>query len=355
LSLTKKYQHLEKNMSWESQLKGNPLSWLLESGNPGVRYLALRDLADLPADDAELQAARKAAHREGPIAAILDEMDPSGYWVITGAGYNPKYRSTAWSILLLAQLGARLEDDSRLAQACSYLLEHGLAPGGQFTTTRTGAPSGTIDCLQGNLCWSLLELGCEDPRLETAFEWMARSVTGEGLAPAEETQAERRYYAYKYGPVFACGVNAKQPCAWGAVKVMLALARLPKERRTPLIESAIQQGIDFLFSTDPAGAKYPTRLGDPPSRNWWKFGFPVFYITDLLQLVEALVALGYGHDPRLAQAIQIIRDKQDEQGRWALEYDYKGKTWVDFGAKKQPNPWVTLRALRVLKALSTNL
>jgi hypothetical protein len=33
-----------------------------------------------------------------------------------------------------------------------------------------------------------------------------------------------------------------------------------------------------------------------------------------------------------------------------LEYDYTGKTWVDFGLKKQPNPWVTLRALRVLKA-----
>jgi hypothetical protein len=33
-----------------------------------------------------------------------------------------------------------------------------------------------------------------------------------------------------------------------------------------------------------------------------------------------------------------------------LEYDYTGKTWVDFGPKKQPNPWVTIRALRVLKA-----
>jgi hypothetical protein len=32
-----------------------------------------------------------------------------------------------------------------------------------------------------------------------------------------------------------------------------------------------------------------------------------------------------------------------------LEYDYRGKTWVDFGAKKQPNPWVTLRALTTLK------
>ncbi|MGE5139275.1 MAG: hypothetical protein ACM3JD_07435, partial [Rudaea sp.] len=54
-------------------------------------------------------------------------------------------------------------------------------------------------------------------------------------------------------------------------------------------------------------------------------------------------------DPRLAQALGVIRDKQDEQGRWLLEYDYRGKIWTDFGPKKQPNKWVTLRALRVLK------
>jgi hypothetical protein len=53
----------------------------------------------------------------------------------------------------------------------------------------------------------------------------------------------------------------------------------------------------------------------------------------------------------LAQALNIIRQKQDAQGRWLLEYDYAGKTWCEFGAKREPNKWVTLRALRVLKAV----
>ncbi len=73
-------------------------------------------------------------------------------------------------------------------------------------------------------------------------------------------------------------------------------------------------------------------------------------MTDLLQNVEALVGLGYGKDPKLALALDLIREKQDAEGRWLLEYDYTGKTWVDFGAKKKPNKWVTHRALRVLKA-----
>ena len=334
-------------MSWQDQLKGDSLSWLLESSSPEVRYLALRDLLDRPGADSDLRAARKAAHQKGPIATILSNMDKEGYWVEPGPGYNPKYRSTVWSVILLAQLGASVEGDKRLEKACAYLLDHALADGGQFTAS--GAPSGTADCLQGNLLWALQELGYDDPRLDKAFDWMARTVTGEGIAPVGDRKAAVRYYAGKCGPTFACGSNNKLPCAWGGVKVMLALGRLPKGKHTPVIKRAIQHGVDFLFSVDPAEAAYPTGFASKPSGNWWKFGFPVFYATDLLQIVEALAALGYGNDPRLARAITLVREKQDANGRWALEYDYTGKTWVDFGAKKQPNKWVTLRALRVLK------
>ncbi|MCX6008181.1 MAG: nitrogen fixation protein NifH, partial [Chloroflexi bacterium] len=120
----------------------------------------------------------------------------------------------------------------------------------------------------------------------------------------------------------------------------------------PLINKAINKGVDFLFSVDPAEADYPCGYSNKPSGNWWKFGFPVFYVTDLLQNVEALAGLDYGSDPRLAKALNIIREKQDEQGRWLLDYDYTGKTWMDFGAKRKPNKWVTLRALRALKGLA---
>jgi hypothetical protein len=340
-------------MNWQDRLKADTLPWLLEPDDPGVRYLAMRDLLDSNPEDAEFQAAREAAHKDGPIAGILAEMEEDGFWARPGPGYNPKYRSSVWSLILLAQLGASPEVDARIERACAYLFEHGLAAGGQFTAS--GAPSGTADCLQGNMCWAFLELGYEDPGLEKAFEWMARTVTGDGLAPNTEPKAPLRFYASQCGPTFACGSNNKLPCAWGGVKVMLAFSQLPAEKRTPLIERAIQHGVDFLFSVDPAEADYPTGWTDKPSRNWWKFGFPVFYITDLLQNVETLVALGYGGDPRLANAIEIIRDKKDDQGRWSLEYHYTGKTWLDFGEVRKPNKWVTLRALRVLKAHSESL
>ncbi len=334
-------------MRWDDVLKGDPLPWLLEEDESAVRYLALRDLLDRPADDSELRRAHEEARQRGPIAEILANMQEDGYWVGPGPGYNPKYRSTVWSLIMLAQVGASAQLDPRIWHACDYLLGHALTPGGQFTGS--GAPSGTADCLQGNLCAALLDLGCDDPRLDVALDWMARTVTGEGIAPATDRHASRRYYAAKCGPVFLCGANNKLACAWGAVKVMLAFGKLPAERRTPQIKAAIDVGIDFLFSADPAGAEYPCGWASKPSSSWWKFGFPVFYVTDVLQIGEALVALGYGRDARLANLVAMIRAKQDDAGRWPLEYDYTGKTWVDWGKKKQPSKWVTLRALRVLK------
>ncbi|NIV38467.1 MAG: nitrogen fixation protein NifH, partial [Anaerolineae bacterium] len=190
-------------MAWRDQLRGDSVAWLLEPEPAGVRYLALRDLFDLPADDPELSRAREDAHERGPIATILSEMEEEGYWVEPGPGYRPKYRSTVWAVIMLAQLGASADLDDRVAQACTYVLNHALTEAGHFTTS--GAPSGTADCLQGNLCWALTELGCKDPRLESAFEWMARSVTGEGVAPPSEREAPVRYYAGQCGPLFACG------------------------------------------------------------------------------------------------------------------------------------------------------
>lgn len=333
---------------WKEIVAEDVKDWLLYNENPDIRYTALRELVGLAADDPNLLEARKKAHEQGKIPEILSHMHPDGYWVEPGPGYGGKYRSTVWSLITLAQLGASAKDDHRIGKACKYFLDAALTEHGQITAG--GTPSTTADCLQGNMLAAMLDLGYQDSRIEKAFDYMARSVTGEGIAPMSEKNAPLRYYSGKIGPDFRCGANNKLSCAWGGVKVMLAFSKLPIDIRTPLIERAIQRGVKFFLSIEPSTAAYPCGYTEKPSGNWWKFGFPVFYVTDLLQLAEALVSLGFGNDLRMEKTIQLIEDKVDEQGRWALEYDYAGKTWCDFGKKKEPNPWVTLRVLKVLKA-----
>jgi hypothetical protein len=243
-------------------------------------------------------------------------------------------------------LGGSIHADKRIATACDYLVNHAWVEGGKFS--HSTAPSGTIDCLQGNLCWALTELGYESESLQAAYAWMARSVTGDGVASAKELKEPVRYYAYKCGPTFACGPNDKLPCAWGAVKVMMAFGVLPKKQRTPVIQKAIAAGVQFLFRVDPVSAQYPMAPGKKPNSSWWKFGFPVFYITDVLQTIEALSQLGYGDDPRLRNAKEYVRGKRNADGKWVLENSYEKKTWVDYGKKRVPNKWITIRAMRVL-------
>jgi len=138
---------LAKQSNWKKVLKADPTDWLLEPDDPWVRYLDI-----VEADASELASAKKVAHTSSPIAEVLSKIDNDGFWVKAGAGYFPMYTGTVWSVILLVQLGATIDMDKRIATACDYILDHSLTKYGQFTAS--GTPAGTLDCLQGNLCYS---------------------------------------------------------------------------------------------------------------------------------------------------------------------------------------------------------
>lgn len=323
---------------WKAQLKADPLPWLLEPDevNPGVRYFALRDLLDRPAGDPEVVAAQAAVMRTGPVPATLDAQDLEGFWVKPGPGYGPKYRGTLWSVIFLAQLGADGRD-ARIRRAVDYVFAHAQTEAGAFSCN--GKPSAAIHCLWGNVARAMLDLGYwGDARLSRAIESLAQSITGEG---------------YKYlrggvqGPGFLCSANYGLPCGWGAVRALWAFNRVPAADRTPAARAAIDATIDFLLRYDVARADYPYK--DRISSSWFKFGYPLGYVTDVLLNLEALTEAGCGADPRLRDAIDLVLSMQDESGRWKMAYSYHGKMWMNVEKKGQPSKWVTLRALRVLK------
>lgn len=325
------------------------INWLLENDDPDVRFLTLKNIVQ--ADAKLLKMAKKEALEKGRIPFILNKMHADGYWIKPGGGYGPKYKAGVWSLILLAQLGAKIEDDPRIAKAVNYYLDNACTQYGQIAYN--GSPGGTIDCLQGNMCAALIELGCEDPRLFKAFEWMARTVTGEGIAQITDKKNPERYYSYKCGPLFACGANGKKPCAWGATKVLWAFSKLDKQKRTPLMDEAVFAGVEFLLNGNPAKAEYPTDHGQAPNRSWAKFGFPIFYVTDILQIAEVLTDLGFGNDARLADALRLIESKRQANGKWLMEYDYTGKTWRSYGKKGEPSKWVTYRCVNLFNKLAS--
>jgi hypothetical protein len=319
----------------------DPIDWLLEEDqdNPSIRYLALRDLLGLRESDPQVRRARSAIMSQGPVPVILAAQEPDGYWVKPGSGYSPKYRSTVWSLLILAELAAD-PDDGRVRQGCEYLLDHSRAHNGAFSVYQNPVPSGAYHCLNGNMIFALQRLGFGgDPRVEEARDWLARSIVGE--------QPITYYASAVAAPGFACGVNGGLPCAWGANKATRALLDVPAEARSPLVERALAAAADFLLSRDPTVADYP--YSERVSSTWFKLGFPLSYWSDVLETVSNLVRLGYSNDPRLEAALAWILDKRSDDGRWMLENDVNGKMWVDIGTRRKPSKWVTLRALKALK------
>ncbi len=69
---------------------------------------------------------------------------------------------------------------------------------------------------------------------------------------------------------------------------------------------------------------------------------------NIIRALNYLQAVNAPRDPRLAEAIEILRSTQRKDGRWSLQHSYKGKTYFELERLGAPSRWNTLRALRVL-------
>ncbi len=285
-------------------------------------------------------AAQAAIPGWGPARAILDAQWPGGYWVAPGVGYSPKYKATVWQVIYLAALG--MPRTEAVDRACARVLEDSRLADGRFSAKKTA--QGAIACLGGNLLRALMQLGCEDPRVAGSMEALAEMVLREGY--------RCRYNALQDSALAPSGGNwpARMrdglPCAWGAIKALGAFAELPEEQRSPAVRDAIEEGSELLLGGNLASGEYPTATG--PSPLWHRFGFPLGYTSDLIEVLEVLGKLDVELGAQLAPALGVVRSKQAGSGRWILEHSPEN-AWASFGEVGEPNKWVTLRAIRALK------
>ena len=90
--------------------------------------------------------------------------------------------------------------------------------------------------------------------------------------------------------------------------------------------------------------------GDVVDPDWLKFSFPVRWRFDVLRGLDYFRSVGGTPDPRLEEAIALVRSKQQPDGTWLLENTPPGKVYFTLEAGDGlPSRWNTLRALRVLE------
>lgn len=109
--------------------KADPTDWLLKPDNPSVRYLTLRHLLERPEDAPEVQAARAAIPRSRVVARILARQDPGGFWGDPVTPYQPKYKATYWTLMVLGHLGLSREGE-QVRRAVEYIFRFQQPQGG---------------------------------------------------------------------------------------------------------------------------------------------------------------------------------------------------------------------------------
>ena len=325
----------------DSVSTSNPdlIPWLLAGDDPSARFFALTELLGGATDAA---AARRAIMTTGAVPAILAAQDDDGHWEGRDRFYTAKYRGTVWQLIILAELGAD-GGDERVRRGCEAILRDAQDRGsGGFARDRSKKTGGglhgrVVPCLTGNLVWSLIRLGLlGDQRVQAGIDWLTKYMRfddGDGAAPT----------GWPYDGWEMCW--GRHTCHMGVAKALKALAEIPSQRRSAEVWRTLDQGSEFMLRHHVHKRSHDlTRVSKP---GWKRFGFPLMYQTDVL---EILAKLGLVGDERAREARDLVAAKQDAQGRWKLESTFNGRFVVDIETKGQPSRWITLRALRVLNA-----
>jgi hypothetical protein len=330
--------------NFKSILVSDPTEWLLEDNNPSVKYYTLRDILEKTEDDAGLKEARREIMNAGPASVILAKQNEGGYWELPENFYTAKYKGTVWQLLILAELGAD-NTNEKIKKACEFILDNSLdGQSGGFAysasaKTGGGRHSEVIPCLTGNVVYSLIKLGYrDDSRVQSAVKWITSYQRFD-----DGTQEPLKGWPYDRLKAACFG---KHTCHMGAVKAMKALSEIPEIHRSADVRIMIETGAEYILKHHIFKKSHDLNLVSKPG--WLKFGFPLMYQTDALEILGILTKLGY-RDDRMNEAIEKLVSKQNDKGRWLLENSFNGRFQVNIEAKSKPSKWVTLNALRVLK------
>ncbi len=92
--------------------------------------------------------------------------------------------------------------------------------------------------------------------------------------------------------------------------------------------------------------------GEVIDQQFVNFGFPPQYFYDVLRGLDYFRAAGREPEERMREALELVRQKRQEDGRWLLDTRYRewGGLFFTLGEDVgEPSRWNTLRALRVLR------
>ncbi len=291
------------------------LDWLLDS-DPAIRWQALRDLTD--ASPEAIRAERARVPREGVGSEILARQGVDGAWSRAGA---PDWLPTLFTLQLLRASG--IDRAEPAVEAAVARLEAGFRWDEAFG--RKPFFEGEVEpCINGGA----LALGAYFGR---PTESLARRLVGEQLDDG--------------------GWNCEAPRSARSSfhTTICVLEGLLEYQRAagpaPQIAAARRRGEEYLLERRLFRRR---STGEVASPAFLTFAFPPRYHYDVLRALDYLRDAGVQPDARFGDAMQVVEERQQADGRWLLDRAHDEALAFPLGERVgQPSRWNTLRALRV--------
>lgn len=318
------------------------IEWLLEPSEPSVRYRTLRELLDIAPSDSEVQAAQWAIAESPPVVQLLAKMHPDGYWLqknpssgrLIGDGVEyGSFGTTHFCLAYLAELGLERTHPQVLLAAERYLSLQ--QPDGDWLLH--------FSCLYGYNLRTYIMLGYRnDERVQKTIRLMEGAVRSDGgyLCDMHAPAADRLPAAVER----PAAKRTPKSCIRGSLKALAAFSALgPAYWSHPTCLKLV----DYFLSR---GGIYQRRQPDQlVNKDVGAAIFPIHWRAGLVEVLYHLSVMGYGNDPRLERAWQLLESKTDESGRYRLDWSPAQNPW-NVGKRGAANKWITLYALLAKKA-----
>jgi hypothetical protein len=286
------------------------IQWLL-AGDPAIRWQVFQDLLGASKDTVDRE--RRKIARTGWGARLLAKQDSSGTWArgqTSDAGlYSPKWTSTTYTMLLLRDFG--LPPNSPSAQdACKLLLDHGLQRDGgvSYGTWAKWTRSGET-CITGMVLSILSYFNFKDPRLDTISNHLLQQQMPDG-----------GWNCRRPGGATHSSVHTTISAIEGLRHFEL-LAATREPRRLHEVRTAQLRAREFLLAHRLFRSH---RTGKVIKPEFLRFSFPPRWHYDILRALDYFQSVNAPRDPRLSEAIDILRSHQSSDGRWPLQHTYSG-------------------------------
>lgn len=310
------------------------LDWLLDS-DPALRWQVERDLAGAPPE--VWQATRERVATDGFGARLLALQDPDGQWA--GGAFFPAdfdfhgpeaadgagqpWTATTWSLKDLREWGvdAAVLGDTAERLAASSRWEYEDLPywGGEVDV-----------CINS---WTLSNgvwLGVD---MEPLARWFVEHRLPDGGWNCEWVEGSTR-------SSFHSTLNAVKGLL--AYEAATGAAGEVRAARHAGEEYLLQRRLLHRLSTGAVVGPWATH-----------FAYPFRWMYSALNALDHFRAAALhddvAPDPRLAEAVEVVRAARQPDGTWLQERRHPGRVWFEVDVPPgEPSPWLTFHALRVL-------